>query len=110
SSYSLSFLVTLPLLRFTLFPYTTLFRSSPADSSASAKLIKGVWIPGSQYNWQIRRRWTRWNRHLASQYASQFQSAVSVQKIPRKDRKRHTSELQSRSDLVCRLLLEKKKK
>src|SRR5206468_11241298 len=28
----------------------------------------------------------------------------------RRDRKEHTSELQSRSDLVCRLLLEKKKK
>src|SRR5438105_10345699 len=64
----------------TLFPYTTLFRS-PSSTRASADLS----CPG----WRTRpsRRWA-----------------------PGRRSEEHTSELQSRVDLVCRLLLEKKKK
>src|SRR5438132_5408779 len=62
--------------RSTLFPYTTLFRSTS---------MVGV-LPGRQYT----RAGTA--RDLASRSEE------------------HTSELQSHSDLVCRLLLEKKKK
>src|SRR5690349_22435501 len=64
----------------TLFPYTTLFRSSPAPRSAVAS----------------RRWWPATSR------------AVPSPSRPRSEE--HTSELQSRRDLVCRLLLEKKKK
>src|SRR5688572_33406834 len=67
--------------RSTLFPYTTLFRS--VISSGRAELRH----PGRRSAW--RRRW--WSRlHDRSE--------------------EHTSELQSQSNLVCRLLLEKKKK
>src|SRR5204863_5358611 len=65
--------------RSTLFPYTTLFRSS---------------------NWNSKRQ-TQW-RCCRSQCPR-----MSAQR-PRSEE--HTSELQSRRDLVCRLLLEKKKK
>src|SRR5438034_8038996 len=62
--------------RSTLFPYTTLFRSS----AASTVIYRTVAEDGT----------------------------VVYTNIPRSEE--HTSELQSHSDLVCRLLLEKKKK
>src|SRR5437588_4805500 len=67
--------------RSTLFPYTTLFRSGRSRK----KVLRG----GS---WDIPSDWCR------SEGMSQERS------------EEHTSELQSHSDLVCRLLLEKKKK
>src|SRR5438067_6359764 len=73
--------------RSTLFPYTTLFRSSCASTSAA--------MP----------------RATSSRARSKHASAPSGS--PREEVARseeHTSELQSRFDLVCRLLLEKKKK
>src|SRR2546421_8254468 len=71
--------------RSTLFPYTTLFRSRTvfAAQSSLARARRGDTLLGEQ--------------------APFFK--------PRTYRsEEHTSELQSRSDLVCRLLLEKKKK
>src|SRR2546421_2203536 len=70
--------------RSTLFPYTTLFRSQSRNRAAST-------FPRSS------RRCSRASSHCGSRYGC----ARSEE---------HTSELQSRSDLVCRLLLEKKKK
>src|SRR5688572_31794802 len=70
--------------RSTLFPYTTLFRSSFHRTGA-------------------RRRGAR---HWRS--ASQFDSPRRYRFGERSEE--HTSELQSQSNLVCRLLLEKKKK
>src|SRR5690349_23309916 len=78
--------------RSTLFPYTTLFRSTVTRRSTST-------------NWRSVRRPTR--------SASPDRRTVVILSIMRKLSKRseeHTSELQSRRDLVCRLLLEKKKK
>src|SRR6266478_7965687 len=69
--------------RSTLFPYTTLFRSSRRRSLACAG--------------QSRRRAPRGRRESLCPAAT----ARSEE---------HTSELQSQSNLVCRLLLEKKKK
>src|SRR2546422_8085835 len=83
--------------RSTLFPYTTLFRSLPREPLAQ--------LP--QY------------RHRALgplRAAAPFGGEVQVLDIggrgrPRRRRsEEHTSELQSRLHLVCRLLLEKKKK
>src|SRR5438067_6902926 len=69
--------------RSTLFPYTTLFRSLAAV-----------------------RRQRRRSRQVGGQ-----RSEVARQPDDSGDRsEEHTSELQSRFDLVCRLLLEKKKK
>src|SRR2546430_9813244 len=71
--------------RSTLFPYTTLFRShgaSPAERHAAPKLRAG----------HVQR---------VAQDPEQRHAERSEE---------HTSELQSQSNLVCRLLLEKKKK
>src|SRR2546422_2853133 len=80
--------------RSTLFPYTTLFRSygnrdpqlsKPTDSAAE--------------NWQF--IVDRWNDEVhLFRVADAFENWRSEE---------HTSELQSRLHLVCRLLLEKKK-
>src|SRR5690349_23100788 len=67
--------------RSTLFPYTTLFRS-------------GNWPFGG---------------YLPSCVAAKFASAPCTVRPAAARSEEHTSELQSRRDLVCRLLLEKKK-
>src|SRR2546430_13278722 len=72
--------------RSTLFPYTTLFRSLGAGAA-----------PGSDAS--ARRRVQRLCAELPDQPRSGLQRSEE-----------HTSELQSQSNLVCRLLLEKKKK
>src|SRR5690348_17386271 len=63
--------------RSTLFPYTTLFRSSSASARARARGARALRPPSSR---------------------------------SRRRSEEHTSELQSPVHLVCRLLLEKKKK
>src|SRR2546422_2851006 len=77
--------------RSTLFPYTTLFRSHPAGplsclAPPSSPLYNAVLLYNSYYD--------IWRNVLKTQARSE----------------EHTSELQSRLHLVCRLLLEKKKK
>src|SRR2546427_8171108 len=71
--------------RSTLFPYTTLFRSvlSPLAGSADERRDPGV------------------SRPLGPRAEAVLEHVRSEE---------HTSELQSQSNLVCRLLLEKKKK
>src|SRR5438034_1826179 len=61
--------------RSTLFPYTTLFRSSPRS------------VQGARPLQRVSEDWLRLSQRRSEE---------------------HTSELQSHSDLVCRLLLEKK--
>src|SRR5690349_22832714 len=78
----------------TLFPYTTLFRSShaPVIRRSHARLMSGyVSAPGA-----------------ACSHSPIRASRVSDASRTRSEE--HTSELQSRRDLVFRLLLEKKKK
>src|SRR5256885_16967665 len=70
--------------RSTLFPYTTLFRSLPGDVPADTSR------PGTRRAWPCPGR----ARSPAARRRSE----------------EHTSELQSPCNLVCRLLLEKKKK
>src|SRR2546421_9412594 len=77
--------------RSTLFPYTTLFRSLPPNSFPPAPSLPAESTPNSWWT-RPRGRFPRWR----------------VQR-PEVRSEEHTSELQSRSDLVCRLLLEKKK-
>src|SRR5438874_8163521 len=84
-----------PPPRSTLFPYTTLFRSVSGDSIFCDQLVEGLdgaadldhdgYVTGAELGKFLKER---------VQYRSE----------------EHTSELQSRRDLVCRLLLEKKKK
>src|SRR5438105_2768973 len=85
--HTFAFVATPPPSPFTLFPYTTLFRScvpcsvslpaSPSTEPVSAASIVNVSAPPPPFRLSVRSE-------------------------------EHTSELQSRVDLVCRLLLEKK--
>src|SRR5439155_25443570 len=82
--------------RSTLFPYTTLFRSR---FGITARMVVHQHDAG-------RRMQDRRQEHLAR---------MDDRRVEASDRNRfrseeHTSELQSRGHLVCRLLLEKKKK
>src|SRR5260221_6486829 len=86
--------------RSTLFPYTTLFRS--AFASVCSDLRRCVWPTVAA---RVRGTFT-----LAYQMLPTFCRYWSARErvvIGRSEE--HTSELQSHSDLVCRLLLEKKK-
>src|SRR3712207_7708612 len=84
--------------RSTLFPYTTLFRSPPPKCSSlpthtrsrsSSTLVRSmVGALAHCLHWMVR-----------EEYLTQAERSEE-----------HTSELQSRQYLVCRLLLEKKKK
>src|SRR5438034_4693748 len=85
--------------RSTLFPYTTLFRSR-------VELVKGAAassLYGSDAANGVIQIFTKRGDKLAD-----GKLAVTVRNEYRSEE--HTSELQSHSDLVCRLLLEKKKK
>src|SRR5260221_9751513 len=83
--------------RSTLFPYTTLFRSTRLNSSQAEDGIRDHCVTGVQ---TCRSEGTRLNSsHTVISYAVFCLRSEE-----------HTSELQSHSDLVCRLLLEKKKK
>src|SRR3712207_7732644 len=87
--------------RSTLFPYTTLFRSSTRRSTPA--LLRSV----------QRKSRSGFARHgkIDAPTISQARSnspKVGVKATARSEE--HTSELQSRQYLVCRLLLEKKKK
>src|SRR5690349_23479350 len=94
--------------RSTLFPYTTLFRSRVFESGVSNGSGEAVAGP-------IRTAFAPALRRLAlrgSAGAGVLLSSIIVKLGPCGGRTRseeHTSELQSRRDLVCRLLLEKKK-
>src|SRR5260221_10220475 len=87
--------------RSTLFPYTTLFRSywsrppvpigyaSKSDEKDPRALDTEPLATGKM----TKAEWKKWQRSITLERSEE-----------------HTSELQSHSDLVCRLLLEKKKK
>src|SRR3712207_7271783 len=88
--------------RSTLFPYTTLFRSRVAqreDQSLISRPVVFMIQPNGEPS-------TMTKRHLARASASGL-LAVGALALRSEE---HTSELQSRQYLVCRLLLEKKKK
>src|SRR3989442_7483208 len=84
--------------RSTLFPYTTLFRS-PAACRGSRPPRGEVVVPDRHPVLLSRRR-----RQVEVRARARRQVAGHARS------EEHTSELQSRPHLVCRLLLEKKKK
>src|SRR2546430_13439479 len=73
--------------RSTLFPYTTLFRSEQRGSALAG----------------------RPSRFSKVVYPLAFTSRLTTGQLTTNRSEEHTSELQSQSNLVCRLLLEKKK-
>src|SRR2546430_8333582 len=84
--------------RSTLFPYTTLFRSR-----ISAGLVAG-WKVHRIRDLVERRRSALENSRSGWKAGAVVEVTGGVQRS-----EEHTSELQSQSNLVCRLLLEKKK-
>src|SRR5947209_12580633 len=85
----------------TLFPYTTLFRSSTTGvrrckQARTSRKAPGVVAPGPLHRWPDPAR------------NGSGLPPTAGSSSPRSEE--HTSELQSRQYLVCRLLLEKKKK
>src|SRR3712207_7645196 len=86
--------------RSTLFPYTTLFRSAHADHGVVA-LPRLARLGGD----------VREGRRCAHQGrgGGDGQEGAEAQRATAERSEEHTSELQSRQYLVCRLLLEKKK-
>src|SRR2546422_8572860 len=71
--------------RSTLFPYTTLFRSLDFQKSSSEEIEEFIWD-------KLKAKYGEKEKQIGDRSEE------------------HTSELQSRLHLVCRLLLEKKKK
>src|SRR3712207_8492339 len=92
--------------RSTLFPYTTLFRSLSLTLAATPQGLLGA----LNYSTDLFERGTvvRMLGHLA-RVLEQVAADADV-RLSRLRSEEHTSELQSRQYLVCRLLLEKKKK
>src|SRR5258708_18164866 len=81
--------------RSTLFPYTTLFRSSTPEPATSMKPLSVVPLatpPACTCSWPP------------------LDTMLPMSVPPATRSEEHTSELQSPDHLVCRLLLEKKKK
>src|SRR3712207_7144066 len=89
--------------RSTLFPYTTLFRSWCTTSSGCPPTASWRWCcSSSSGSWAFGCCCARgWRRRSSA--------ATSPPDWPPGRSEEHTSELQSRQYLVCRLLLEKKK-
>src|SRR2546430_13679124 len=89
--------------RSTLFPYTTLFRSPLAISSTKVVMPGGI------------AQASLWLRHGKIERIAEYGDSAATAAvdygdlpIPLSRSEEHTSELQSQSNLVCRLLLEKK--
>src|SRR3989449_5102086 len=80
--------------RSTLFPYTTLFRSARRQGFSE----RVVFEPGRSFDW------SEFTHAAASLSLFAEKKLVELRRS-----EEHTSELQSRLHLVCRLLLEKKK-
>src|SRR5690349_24224982 len=81
--------------RSTLFPYTTLFRSQGTRRKCCRTSKRDA---------------KRARRCCSTAAAPRWRSIRAATSSDRPRSEEHTSELQSRRDLVCRLLLEKKKK
>src|SRR3712207_8506345 len=86
--------------RSTLFPYTTLFRSCRNASSSSAPVTSRSSSPAFLQGSAARLRCCIGATSSCGDSTTTFESRSEE----------HTSELQSRQYLVCRLLLEKKRK
>src|SRR3712207_7095996 len=81
--------------RSTLFPYTTLFRSFPSRTF-------------TRYDGSLPVFGSRWLRNVSKSPPCRRTDSLSFESRSSRSEE-HTSELQSRQYLVCRLLLEKKK-
>src|SRR5688572_31318773 len=86
--------------RSTLFPYTTLFRSGCEQVAATRKASC----------FEVTSSTARRLHPSALAAGTSVRSLMPAGRVISTRSEEHTSELQSQSNLVCRLLLEKKKK
>src|SRR2546430_10486216 len=96
--------------RSTLFPYTTLFRSlcrNPNGINPGSTVADGAYRVGLEQKIKINST-TGLPKLTTNEFGIVDVVRDSTRGAPRSEE--HTSELQSQSNLVCRLLLEKKKK
>src|SRR2546427_8858707 len=95
--------------RSTLFPYTTLFRSVAGYPSLTVPMGQIDGLPVG-----LLFMGTAWSEPKLIEMAYAYEQRTRARRPPHFDTdarsEEHTSELQSQSNLVCRLLLEKKKK
>src|SRR5690606_40643811 len=84
----------------TLFPYTTLFRSQKL-SPQQIQLMKLIQLPTQAFEQRLKQEIEENPALESGKENDEYEDTRSEE---------HTSELQSRENLVCRLLLEKKKK
>src|SRR2546430_4493280 len=93
--------------RSTLFPYTTLFRSILSLYNTRAEIdqrLKEFFVSGTQIAWVINPD----NEIVEICHEPDSRKLLGAGACLERSEE-HTSELQSQSNLVCRLLLEKKK-
>src|SRR3712207_7524472 len=90
--------------RSTLFPYTTLFRSRCGRGGQHRRKVRSPFIAPRDHR-SCKRLYA--GAHLKPSIA---RASGSLHEPDHERSEEHTSELQSRQYLVCRLLLEKKKK
>src|SRR2546430_3875328 len=89
--------------RSTLFPYTTLFRSKPPTNLRHPLILRR-----SREHPAVDRRLCDRGDHIHLGRIADARAQAGQRNRRRSEE--HTSELQSQSNLVCRLLLEKKKR
>src|SRR5688572_32557978 len=96
--------------RSTLFPYTTLFRSLPHRGYPGVESFVGMdYDTGVLLHFHLHYQLTVGERHLKSYHLPWEDLVLSTRVLDEASGTRseeHTSELQSQSNLVCRLLLE----
>src|SRR5690606_39762463 len=97
-----------PPPRSTPFPYTTLFRSEVEQLGVRGRLEDGE--AGERHEAEHQERTGAGTEHAVVEADRRHEQQSEQQRTdPAVRSEEHTSELQSRENLVCRLLLEKKK-
>src|SRR3712207_8391786 len=96
--------------RSTLFPYTTLFRSGSAFTKGSPRLSYRIYLPEASVVMNVPLGFLGSPSNISTKFKVGLVWAAPPPPHSCLGRsEEHTSELQSRQYLVCRLLLEKKK-
>src|SRR3712207_8517271 len=94
--------------RSTLFPYTTLFRSDgPREGPDLLAAVLRAWSQRAEHRDHRQRLVPEEQSRADEQVPGRLRQGDRLHEAERSEE--HTSELQSRQYLVCRLLLEKKK-
>src|SRR2546427_5527086 len=93
-----------------LFPYTTLFRSSSRGATTAPlfgplAIFRNLLVRLRIFPYAIRGFFNKFRDRATDRISSILSASAVATRQPRSEE--HTSELQSQSNLVCRLLLEK---